>query len=409
MIASVVGAIARKNFNAGLRFDSTQRSVLPISDGKHERLLYLHIPFCEQLCPYCSFHRVIFEENLCRAYFSALRKEILLYKKAGWSFSGVYVGGGTPTVMLDELKETLKLASNEFPLKSISVETNPNHLHEDSVKILIDSSVSRLSVGVQSFDDDLLRKMGRYHKYGSGEEIAQRLKWVNGSFPTVNADMIFNFPTQTNTVLQTDVETLLAIGISQITYYPLMVSDYSREAMLKALGGKVSYAREKQFYRFLSERLSKRYHHSSAWCFSQNSNNNTAIDEYIVDFDEYAGIGSGAIGFLRGTCYANTFSIKDYISLINEGLFPLAATKIFSPADKARYNFMMKLFSTSLSFRDMEDSWGHVWQELLAFRLAGALKMGHEEIRLTARGRYLWVVLMREFFIAVNNFRDHCR
>ena len=69
--------------------------------------LYVHVPFCEELCPYCSFNRVVFREELARAYFKALRTEIGLYRDLGYEFSSLYVGGGTPTVLMDELAATI--------------------------------------------------------------------------------------------------------------------------------------------------------------------------------------------------------------------------------------------------------------------------------------------------------------
>jgi len=416
MIDVIVSKVARREFNRALKFEDGNIEHFPraAAQGQCERLLYLHIPFCEQLCPYCSFHRVVFEEDLCRAYFAALRKEILLYKRAGWSFSGIYCGGGTPTVLLDELCKTIDLARAEFPITSVSVETNPNHLTEANAQKLLASGVGRLSVGVQSFDEKLLKQMQRYTKYGSGEEIASRLHLVNGLFDTVNVDMIFNFPTQSEATLIQDVKTLLDIGVSQITYYPLMVSDFARAAMLEKLGGTVDYRRERKFYKLISKHLEKTYSYSSAWCFSRNTAAAAAIDEYIVDFDEYAGLGSGAIGFLASACYANTFDIKEYIASVNTNKLPLLAVRCFTQAEQARYDFMMKLFSTRLVIKSLEKKhsrslWRYIWKDLLAFRLAGAITIGADEIRLTPTGRYLWVALMREFFIAVNNFRDYCR
>ena len=86
-----------------MRFEGGGVPRVPPPGDTAPRLLYLHIPFCERLCPYCSFNRVVFEEELCRDYFRALRKELLLYRDLGYDFGGIYVGGGTPTVLIDEL------------------------------------------------------------------------------------------------------------------------------------------------------------------------------------------------------------------------------------------------------------------------------------------------------------------
>ena len=197
MINQIVTKIAKREFGRALKFEERSAAALPLCTDEKPRLLYIHIPFCEELCPYCSFHRIAFTKQLAQKYFRALRREINLYRGKGYKFGGIYVGGGTPTVLIDELAETLSLARQSFSIREISVETNPNHLTSSNIEILKKSGVKRLSVGVQTFNDDLLKKIGRYEKYGSGKAIAEGLKKTQGSFDTLNADMIFNIPAQT--------------------------------------------------------------------------------------------------------------------------------------------------------------------------------------------------------------------
>ncbi len=412
MIDALIASHARNEFARSMRFDGGGVPRVPPCTVDKPRLMYIHIPFCEQLCPYCSFNRVVFQEGLCRSYFEALRREMKHYKSAGYQFNGIYVGGGTPTVLIDELAETLTMAREIFPVTELSVETNPNHLTPDRLEILKNIGVNRLSVGVQSFDDGLLRDMERYEKYGSGREIAERLKAAMGLFDTLNADMIFNFPSQTSEMLARDLECLVDLGIDQITYYPLMVSDSTRRIVSRTLG-EVDYRREKAFYRQIVACLRNRYRSSSAWCFSRKSG---MIDEYVVNYDEYAGLGSGSIGFLSGTCYANTFDIREYIDQVagDPGGFPLMASRDFSSRDCLRYDFLMKLFGMTMNMDEMNVKYGgrafrHLWFEILAFMAVGGLRYRKPCLVLTERGQYMWVIMMREFFIAVNNFRDYCR
>ena len=91
-------------------------------------MLYMHVPFCERLCPYCSFNRFPFAEDRARPYFANMRKEMLMLKDLGYDFDSVYIGGGTPTILLDELCDTIDLARETFSIKEVSSETNPNHL-----------------------------------------------------------------------------------------------------------------------------------------------------------------------------------------------------------------------------------------------------------------------------------------
>jgi menaquinone C8-methyltransferase len=411
LIHRIIGYQARQEFAAAMRFDEKEHpQIPPAGTNRSPNLLYMHVPFCEKLCPYCSFNRIVFEEDLCRLYFAALRKEIRLYRDLGYGFGGIYVGGGTPTVMIDELVETLAVARECFDIREISVETNPNHLTEKNLLFLRDAQVNRLSVGVQSFNDDLLKRMDRYEKYGSGEAIAQRLKDLKGIFDTLNADMIFNFPSQNQDMLKRDLDILMEIEIDQVTFYPLMISDITRQQVMDALG-KVSGRNEKRFYREIIHRLTPTYRFSSAWCFSRKG---TMIDEYIVDYDEYAGLGSGSIGYLNGTCYANTFHVPTYIDQVNRGQLPLMATRSFSLRDRVRYDFLMRLFGGSLNLKGLEEKYPGrlyriLWLDLALFSLIGAIRYTGEDYRLTDQGRYAWVIMMREFFTAVNNFRDFCR
>jgi coproporphyrinogen III oxidase-like Fe-S oxidoreductase len=413
LIHQIITRQSQKEFARAMNFESGAVPDLPIAPDAEPRLLYMHIPFCEELCPYCSFHRIRLDETLALRYHTALRLEMALYRQKGYRFSGIYVGGGTPTVLMDELAETLRLARELFPVTSISVETNPNHLTDDNIAVLMQAGVNRLSVGIQTFDNSLLKKISRYDKYGSGEEIAERLAKTMGAFDTLNADMIFNFPDQTADMLETDLAMLLKLKMQQITFYPLMVSTLTQQRMSETLG-KVDFHREQSFFHLILRRLEADYDSSSAWCFSRKKAGQCLIDEYVVDFDEYAGLGSGAIGYLNGVCYANTFDIEHYIARLSQKQLPLQAARRFEQADQIRYDFLMKLFSTRLNVGELEKKYGgrflkSLWKEMIAFTLAGSFRYFSPHLYLTPRGRYYWVIMMREFFIAVNNFRDFCR
>lgn len=409
MIGEIVTRMARREIGRSMMFEEKSGPALPLRlEGNN--LLYLHIPFCEELCPYCSFNRTLYKEDLCRRYFRALRSEILLYRQRNYNFGGVYIGGGTPTILIDELEETIALIRATFPVREVSVETNPNHLDPKYLDPLQRAGVDRLSVGVQSFDDGLLRAMDRYKKYGSGAEIAARLKAAKGLFPTVNADMIFNFPTQTDKSLDTDLGIIAELGLGQVTFYPLMVSDSTRSLVQKTLG-RVDFRKEERFYRKIAAGLVPPYRFSSVWCFSRQE---SMIDEYIVNYSNYAGLGSGSIGYIDGICYANTFDIEEYISRVDSGNIPVMASKKFGLKEQVSYEFLMSIFGMSLDLNALRERFGrgfdsHIWRIILPFYLAGALRYDSGEFYPTSKGRYLAVVMMREFFTAVNNFRDFCR
>jgi len=138
------------------------------------------------------------------------------------------------------------------------------------------------------------------------------------------------------------------------------------------------------------------------------------IDEYVVNYEEYAGLGSGSIGYLGGSAYANTFDIQTYINDVNQGKVPLAAKKEFSMKERMRYDFLMKLFGLTLdlnqvSIKHGKSAYRYLWPEILFFSLVGGITKEGSTLHLTQKGQYYWVLMMREFFIGVNNFRDYCR
>ena len=138
------------------------------------------------------------------------------------------------------------------------------------------------------------------------------------------------------------------------------------------------------------------------------------IDEYIVDYDDYVGVGSGSFGYFDGKILANTFSLNQYSSFIDQGKIPFVAKKEFSQKEQMRYDFLMKLFGGKLVVADFRekykgDFYRYLWTEILFFKLVGGITTRDGTITLTRKGLYFWVIMMREFFTAVNNFRDYCR
>ncbi|MBN2299485.1 MAG: coproporphyrinogen III oxidase family protein [Deltaproteobacteria bacterium] len=373
--------------------------------------LYVHIPFCVQLCPYCSFHRVSYDQGLARQYFHALKQELQMYHDLGFRFRGVYIGGGTPTIDMDELTEVLSLIRKLFSPEEISIETNPDRLDGDTLVRLAEGGVKRVSVGVQSFNDDILRDIVRYEKYGGGLALQEKLLHAKGYVDTLNVDMIYNFPSQTSEMFEGDLAVLKEVKPDQITFYPLMISDATR-AKMEHLMGRVSYKQEKLFYQMITSHLENLYQPSSAWCFSRKGT--SMIDEYIVVSSEYVGVGSGAFGLIGGSIYANTFSLENYIARIADGMLPLSAKKVFSKKEMARYTFLMDLFGLRLDLTAFKKRFGaHLFSmlawECLFFRGIGGIRIHPGSIELTRRGRYYWVTMMREFFIGVDNFRDFSR
>jgi len=394
-----------------LSFDPLVGPVLPAPRPGAKYMLYAHVPFCESLCPYCSFNRFPYEEGRARSYFRAMREEMRMVRDLGYDFGSLYIGGGTPTILVDELCATIDLARELFAIQEVSTETNPNHLVPRIVDPLAER-VDRFSVGVQSFDDSILKRMGRYASYGSGGEILKRLRSVEGKFHSLNVDLMFNFPTQSLEMLIQDIERVKETGANQTTFYPLMASPSVAQSLAQTIG-RVDYAREAAYYAEIAARLADAFEPASAWTFSRKAD--SMIDEYIVNFDEYVGIGSGAFSYLDGTLYVNSFSLRDYEQALGQGRFALTGKRKYSDRARMRYRLMMSLFGLRLDKRSFLADFGHTPERGLPLEIAGLRAIGafdrndSEASTLSERGRYLLVTMMREFFVGVNEVRDQAR
>jgi len=386
---------------------------LPGPQKGHGYVLYAHVPFCERLCPYCSFNRFLYAEGRARTYFKSLRAEMHMVADMGYDFASLYIGGGTPTLLVDELCETIDLARSLFPgIAEVSTETCPNLLNDDMIDML-NTRVQRLSVGVQSFDDGLLAQMARRDKYGSGEQVYEYVCHAAGKFDSLNVDMIFNFPSQTREILERDIELVMASGANQTTFYPLMVSPKNRRRIKSDISA-VDFQREAVYYNAICDRLMPEFQAGSAWTFSRDKA--TLIDEYIVDYEEYVGVGSGALSFLDGYIYGNTFSLRGYGERIASGKMSVVKRGMhYEGKARMRYRFVTDLFGLRLDKQRFERDFGVSADKGLRLELGFLAAVGGlatntpTEATLTQKGRYLLLVMMREMLAASNDHRDQER
>ena len=282
MIANVAGSITRSEGKKFLKLKEEIDDFI-INEKRLARggeiSLYIHIPFCRTLCPFCCFNRYLFKEDKAREYFKSLRKELDLYIQRGFKFSSFYFGGGTPTILMDELIGFTDYLKKSFEVKEISLETTPNEINKETINALKSIGIKRLSIGVQSFDDYILKAAGRL--LCTGEEARERLLMAQGQFDTLNVDLLFNFPFQSIQKFQADIETFKNLGIDQVTFYPLMPSPHKKNAMERRFS-RVDNSKEKKYYDIiLREVYDKGYKASTVWCFSRGDK---MIDEYIVDY-----------------------------------------------------------------------------------------------------------------------------
>ena len=406
--ARLAGRITRRQGKKFLRLqpDPPDPAVSPDQAGRDDwASLYIHIPFCRTLCPFCCFNRYLLDEVKARRYFANLKKEVRMYIDRGFKFSDFYFGGGTPTIMIDELEDFIAFLKANFTVKRISLETTHREINEASIRALQRMGINRLSIGVQSFDNELLREMGRMT--GSGEEAREKIASAQGKFDTVNVDFIFNFPGQSFAQLESDINHFKTMGIDQATFYPLMPSPHKKTRLEKKFN-RVDDRREKGFYDIiLRELYDGGYTASTAWCFSRGAR---MIDEYIIDYDDYAGVGAGAVGFLKGNFYVNTFSLDNYDRMIAAEKLPVVNWRKLTEREHLRYFMLTKLFGMSLDPEKFRQRFGgdidrKLWLEMAFFKLFGLVK-NNGVLRVTPKGMYTLCVMQKEFFAALNTLRE---
>lgn len=409
MLAEFIGFVTRREGKKFLKLsEETDQSMITAAglQGDKEVSLYIHIPFCKTLCPFCCFNRYLFKEDRVREYFKHLKRELALYIQRGFKFSDFYFGGGTPTVLMDELNGFIDYLNENFEVKRISLETTPQEINPETVASLKAAGINRLSIGVQSFDNDILKNIGR--PFYPGEEIKKRLLMAEGEFDTLNVDFVFNFPGQSVEQFEADVADFKNLGIDQATFYPLMASPHKKNALERRFN-RIDTSQEKKFYDvILRELYADGYKASTVWCFSKGDR---MIDEYIVDFDDYIGIGAGSVSIVKGNFYVNSFSLDRYGEFLNNDKLPVVGWRTLSEGEHLRYYLLTKLFGMKVDKRKFyqrfnADIQEKLRKELLFFRLFG-LVQGEEEISVTPKGMYPVSVMMREFFASLNSLREY--
>lgn len=369
-----------------------------LSDRKY--LLYLHIPFCFSFCTYCTFHKFLFDKKTAKDYFSLLKREMQLVKEKGYNFGAMYIGGGTPTVLPEELKSLIDYAKDTFDIKEVSCESDPDHILSPILKNTV-GRIQRLSVGIQTFNDSYLKMIGRFDKFGSGEEILRKLKEIIPHFPIVNVDMIYNYPGQTSLELGKDIQKAVSSGASQITFYPLMFSS-SGGWGLKNLEGEKSYQRGSAFFsQILDEMKIAGYLQRTPWAFSKD--NQGLIDEYVIDNNHYIGLGSGAFSFVGNTLYINSFSLKEYGEIINKGRISAVKSIEFNSHAIKQYRMMVDLFGFNFSVKKFTQP------EATLIKLSEIVKSSKGLYGLTPQGEFIISLMMSEFYNGMNSVRSVMR
>ena len=396
-----------------LRLDTLSADVMPAPVAGKKYMLYAHIPFCHTLCSYCTFHRFMFKEDKARAYFISLRKEMEMVKALGYDFESMYIGGGTTTVLEDELARTIEHAKTLFPsIKEVSCESDPQHLDSPGFAQL-KGLVDRMSIGVQSFNDDILKMTDRFDKFGSGQQTFDKILAAKELFPIINVDLIFGFRGQTDDIIQYDLDMASRLDPRQITTYPLMITHQTR----KSVKGKLAAPQGEMAnqYRRILNTLNGQYNQLSAWAFGKADDE--GFDEYVIDYDEYLGVGSGSFSFLNDTLHVNTFSLRQYQERIAAGKMGVEQQKTYSQKEVMQYRFLLGMFSGRLSRQYFRDTFGvnldtALFKEMTSMKLIGAIKndpANPDNLIVTDNGKMMGLLMMKEFYAGMDNVRAQLR
>jgi menaquinone C8-methyltransferase len=243
-----------------------------------------------------------------------------------------------------------------------------------------------------------------------GEESKERIMLAQGQFPTVNIDLIFNFPFQNLEIFKSDIATFKKLGLDQVTFYPLMPSPHKKSAMERKFAS-VDPSREKEYYNIILQDVYQQgYQASTVWCFSRGSH---MFDEYIVDYADYIGIGSGSASLVNGMFYVNSFSLERYAQMVQSGHLPIVRWRRLSEKEYLRYYLLTKLFGTRINkehFRQQfkTNIYNKLGLELGLLKMSGAVNEKGPEIMVTPKGMYIVSVMMRQFFASLNTLREYC-
>jgi oxygen-independent coproporphyrinogen-3 oxidase len=282
--------------------------------------LYIHIPFCKSRCNYCSFFTTTNKLAAMSDYFLALQKEFEMYipKLRDYRIETIYIGGGTPSIvnskdlksLLLYIKENIKLAENA----EISIETNPESIEAEKLQDYLDAGINRISIGLQAWQDELLKKMGRLY---SLETFLQKLSLVKTSgFKNIGLDLIFALPGQSVKDWEETLDNVIKLNIQHISCYGLELDNDSSWGKLYKSGKLEASAEEadREMYGLAKAKLLNAKFELYEISNFAKSGFECQHNLNFWSYQPYIGLGAGAFSFFENHRFNNVFSIEGYIS-----------------------------------------------------------------------------------------------
>lgn len=286
--------------------------------------IYIHIPFCKQKCYYCDF---VSYSNKCsevKEYIESLKKEIEEFDFSNYKVTSIYIGGGTPSYIdsiyiveiLSELKEKLKCNLIEFKDIEITIEVNPGTVDTKKLNDYKKSGINRLSIGLQSTKNDILKKIGRIHTYQEFLEIYKLAREIG--FKNINIDLMIGIPGQKIGDLKNTLQDIIKLEPEHISVYSLIIEENTPiEKMLE--NGEIKLPDEdleRNMYWYVKNTLELNgYNHYEISNFAKLGKE-SRHNLNCWNQEEYIGFGVAAHSYLNGIRFSNTINVEEYIQHI---------------------------------------------------------------------------------------------
>ena len=296
--------------------------------------LYIHIPFCNKICDYCDFTKLQYFRNFAVSYLDALKDELKSYHIE--DLKTIYVGGGTPTALEDDLFEELLEIIDTYTegVKEYTFEANPESLSLNKIRLLKEHGVNRVSLGVQTTNDKILQMVNRDHSFKQVQEAIKHLK--EEGIDSINVDLILGLPHTSEKILKEDLKNVLSLEAKHISCYGLTVNPHTAlyNKGFKEPEGDVL----RNFYDIVEQELINNgfvHYEVSNWAKPgyQSEHNLTYWRN-----ETYYGCGLGASGYIGGIRYKNTINLSQYLTRVF-----VSEKEQVSERDKLTYQIMLNL------------------------------------------------------------------
>ncbi len=273
--------------------------------------MYIHIPFCSNICSYCAFTKVFYNKKIVNDYLKALEQEIN-NNYQGEVLKTIYIGGGTPSALsLEELKNLFSILK---PLRmnhniEFTVEVNPENITKEKLILMKQNGVNRISMGVESTNKKVLDYLERNHDFNLVKEKVKLIKEIG--INNINVDLIYAIKGETLSDLKNDLNNLLSLEVTHISTYSLMIEPHTKLFIKKekVIDEEIDYEMYKLICKTLKENGYNHYEISNCGKKGYESHHNIVY----WNNEPYYGFGLGAAGYIGNMRYQNTTNFKDYL------------------------------------------------------------------------------------------------